>query len=302
MPFSQHISQYQLRINAYLQQQIDQLPAQDTPLSAAMEYGLLQGGKRVRPIIIYLVGEMLNVPLPKLDGPAAAVESIHAYSLIHDDLPAMDNDDLRRGQPTCHIKFDQATAILAGDALQAFAFDQLLDCSLLRDAECNRLAMLKALTHASGYHGMCGGQAMDLTATDRAITLPQLETIHKHKTGALINCAAKLAGLAAPQCTPAILNALDEWSNAIGLAFQVQDDILDIISDTETLGKPQGSDIELNKSTYPALLGLTGAQAKAQALYQDALTALATIAADSTETYDTTTLKLFTQYIIERNK
>jgi len=272
------------------------LPTHDTQLAAAMEYGLLQGGKRIRPVIVYAVGEMLGVNLRDLDGPAAAIESIHAYSLIHDDLPAMDDDDLRRGQPTCHIKFDHATAILAGDALQPFAFELLLDCTLAPEAEKNRLAMLKSLTQASGYSGMCGGQAMDLAATDKQISLAQLEAIHNNKTGAIINCAAKLGCFASPHCSIELLAALDKWSNAIGLAFQVQDDILDIISDTETLGKPQGSDVELNKSTYPALLGLAGAQEKAQALYQQAMFALETIP------HDTTVLALFTQYIIERNK
>lgn len=261
-----------------------------------MEYGLLQGGKRIRPVIVYTVGEMLGVPLHQLDGLAAAVESIHAYSLIHDDLPAMDNDDLRRGQPTCHIKFDHATAILAGDALQNFAFELLIDAELAEDAEANRLKMLKTLSQASGYKGMCGGQAMDLAATNKAISLAELEAIHNNKTGALISCAATLAGLAAPNCTTEILSSLARWSQSVGLAFQVQDDILDIISDTATLGKPQGSDVELNKSTYPALLGLTGAQEKAQTLYQDAMQALAEIP------NDTRTLALLTQYIIERNK
>ncbi|PKH05264.1 (2E,6E)-farnesyl diphosphate synthase [Moritella sp. Urea-trap-13] len=296
MQLSNSIALYQGRINDYLQQQINLLPIHNTQLAAAMEYGLLQGGKRIRPVIVYTVGEMLGVNLGDLDGPAAAIESIHAYSLIHDDLPAMDDDDLRRGQPTCHIKFDHATAILAGDALQPFAFELLLDCALSPEAEKNRLAMLKSLTQASGYRGMCGGQAMDLAATDKQVSLTQLEAIHNNKTGALINCAAKLGVLASPHCSVELLAALDKWSNAIGLAFQVQDDILDIISDTETLGKPQGSDVELNKSTYPALLGLAGAQEKAQALYQQAMFALETIP------HDTTTLALFTQYIIERNK
>ncbi|MCJ8348003.1 (2E,6E)-farnesyl diphosphate synthase [Moritella sp.] len=296
MQLSNSMALYQGRINDYLQQQINLLPTHDTQLAAAMEYGLLQGGKRVRPVIVYAIGAMLGVDLADLDGPAAAIESIHAYSLIHDDLPAMDDDDLRRGQPTCHIKFDHATAILAGDALQPFAFEILLDCTLAPEAEKNRLAMLKSLTQASGYSGMCGGQAMDLAATDKQISLTQLEAIHNNKTGALINCAARLGCLASPLCSVELLASLDKWSNAIGLAFQVQDDILDIISDTETLGKPQGSDVELNKSTYPALLGLAGAQEKAQALYQQAIFALETIP------HDTTVLALFTQYIIERNK
>lgn len=296
MHFPQIISPYQARINDYLKAQISHLEPQANPLAAAMEYGLLQGGKRVRPIIVYSVGEMLGVPLPQLDGLAAAVESIHAYSLIHDDLPAMDDDDLRRGLPTCHIKFDHATAILAGDALQTLAFELLIDCELAPEAELNRLKMLKKLIHASGYHGMCGGQAMDLAATDKDVSLSELEAIHNNKTGALINCAAIIAGLAAPSCTPAILQSLNTWSNALGLAFQVQDDILDEIGDTATLGKPQGSDVELNKSTYPALLGLAGAQEKAQQLYQDALQALTEIP------NDTRTLELLTHYIIERNK
>lgn len=296
MQLSQTIEQYQARINDHLQTQISQLPPHNTQLAAAMEYGLLQGGKRVRPIIVYSVGEMLGVPTHQLDGLAAAIESIHAYSLIHDDLPAMDDDDLRRGVPTCHIKFDHATAILAGDALQTFAFELLIDSELAPEVEINRIKMLKVLAQASGYRGMCGGQAMDLAATDKLVSLTELEAIHNNKTGALINCAASLAALAAPNCTSQISQSLSRWSNSIGLAFQVQDDILDIISDTETLGKPQGSDVELNKSTYPALLGLDGAKQKAQSLYQEALAALTEIP------HDTRTLELLTQYIIERKK
>ncbi len=292
---SKLISQYQHRIDGYLEQQLSQLPDLDPTLAAAMKYGLLQGGKRIRPYIVYAIGEMLGTHADKLDGVAAAVESVHAYSLIHDDLPAMDDDDLRRGQPTCHIKYDEATAILAGDALQTLAFEMLSDCELHPDADTNRLAMIKTLARASGYRGMCGGQAMDLAATDRNIDLKQLEAIHNRKTGALINCAARLGALASPQCSEDVLAQIDNWSTAIGLAFQVQDDILDVVSDTETLGKPQGSDLALNKSTYPGLLGLDGAKQKANLLYQDAMTALQAIP------YNTAELELFTQFIVERN-
>ncbi|NVP00488.1 (2E,6E)-farnesyl diphosphate synthase, partial [Photobacterium damselae subsp. damselae] len=229
-----------------------------------------------------------------LDTPAAAIECIHAYSLIHDDLPAMDDDELRRGQPTCHIAFDEATAVLAGDALQTLAFEILAEGTLSIDGESQRIKMIKELAQASGAAGMCMGQALDLDGEGKHLGLTQLEQIHKHKTGALIRCAVRLGALAAGEKGLEILPQLNTYAEAIGLAFQVQDDILDVISDTETLGKPQGSDIALDKSTYPALLGLEGAQQKAQQLYQEAVQALEAIP------YDTTQLEVFARYLIER--
>ncbi|MGF1725049.1 (2E,6E)-farnesyl diphosphate synthase [Photobacterium nomapromontoriensis] len=292
---SQSLHDYQLRSNQQLGQWIDAQPFADQSLIQAMKHGALLGGKRARPFLTYATGEMLGARTEDLDTPAAAVECIHAYSLIHDDLPAMDDDNLRRGQPTCHIAFDEATAILAGDALQTLAFEVLATGQLSIEGNANRVAMITELAHASGARGMCMGQALDLEAEGRHVGLEQLETIHRHKTGALIRCAVRLGALAAGAKGLAILPLLDQYANAIGLAFQVQDDILDVISDTQTLGKPQGSDIELEKSTYPALLGLDGAKAKAQQLYQQALDALNAIP------YNTDQLEVFARYVIERN-
>ncbi|MGS0727829.1 (2E,6E)-farnesyl diphosphate synthase, partial [Shewanella sp. 0m-11] len=252
----------------------------------------LIGGKRIRPFLVYAVGDMLGVKLTTLDSCAAAVECIHAYSLIHDDLPAMDNDALRRGQPTVHIAFDEATAILAGDALQALAFEIISD-PIENITPSQNLAMVKALANASGYSGMCGGQAMDLSATNKQIELATLIKLHKLKTGALIRCAVEFAIIAA-KVDEQERQALLDFADAIGLAFQVQDDVLDIIASTEELGKPQGSDTDSNKSTYPKLLGLEGAQKTASSLIEDALSALAKLP------YNSQLIAEFARYIIER--
>ncbi|WP_114765179.1 (2E,6E)-farnesyl diphosphate synthase [Vibrio rhodolitus] len=285
---------FQQRNNQQLEWWLSQLPHQNQTLIEAMRYGLLLGGKRARPFLVYITGQMLGCKAEDLDTPASAVECIHAYSLIHDDLPAMDDDELRRGQPTCHIKFDEATAILTGDALQTLAFSILADGPLNPNAESMRINMVKVLAQASGAAGMCMGQALDLQAENRLVNLQELEEIHRNKTGALMKCAIRLGALAAGEKGREVLPLLDKYADAIGLAFQVQDDILDIISDTETLGKPQGSDQELNKSTYPALLGLEGAIEKANNLLQEALQALDAIP------YNTELLEEFARYVIER--
>ncbi len=290
----QLLQHYQERNNQQLTHWLDAQPFADQTLLKAMKYGALLGGKRVRPFLTYVTGNMLGVNEENLDTPAAAIECIHAYSLIHDDLPAMDDDELRRGQPTCHSAFDEATAVLAGDALQTLAFEILAEGTLSIDGESQRIKMIKELAQASGAAGMCMGQALDLDGEGKHLGLTQLEQIHKHKTGALIRCAVRLGALAAGEKGLEILPQLNTYAEAIGLAFQVQDDILDVISDTETLGKPQGSDIALDKSTYPALLGLEGAQQKAQQLYQEAVQALEAIP------YDTTQLEVFARYLIER--
>lgn len=263
-------------------------------LQQAMQYSLINGGKRIRPVLVYAAATAINPEASSTsntDKVACAVEMIHAYSLIHDDLPAMDDDDLRRGQPTCHKAFDEATAILAGDALQTRAFELLTkldDCPAQ-----TQLQLLKILTTASGQQGMVGGQAIDLNAVDQAIDLQHLETIHRLKTGALIRAAVTM-GATLVNATPQQLQALDSYAEAIGLAFQVQDDILDIESDTATLGKTQGADQALNKPTYPALLGLDGAKDKALQLHQQALDALSEIG-DSAEA-----LRDLSSYIISR--
>jgi geranylgeranyl pyrophosphate synthase len=245
-------------------------------LQQAMQYSLVNGGKRVRPVLVYAAAAAVTdntnpVFATNLDKIACSVEMIHAYSLIHDDLPAMDDDDLRRGQPTCHRAFDEATAILAGDALQTRAFELLIELN-----ECPpqiQLDLLSILSNASGQRGMVGGQVIDLESVDKHIGIEQLEIIHRLKTGALIRAAiamgATLAGADQQQ-----LAQLDNYGDAIGLAFQVHDDILDIEADTVTLGKTQGADIALNKPTYPALLGIDGAKDKASQLHQQSLIAL----------------------------
>ncbi|MDF2178025.1 (2E,6E)-farnesyl diphosphate synthase [Aliiglaciecola sp. CAU 1673] len=287
-------SAYLQRINKLLQQHVNTLPDLAPQLKAAMEYALLIGGKRVRPALLYAAGEMLNVAIEDLDGPAMALECIHAYSLVHDDLPAMDNDDLRRGKPTCHIAFDEATAILAADALQTLAFEILAEYPLRDRLEDRRIRLVRYLAKASGYQGMCGGQALDLAATNKVIDLVQLETLHQHKTGALLKAALQMAACMS-DCATETQTKLHQFADAIGLAFQVQDDILDITSDTQTLGKRQGADLELNKSTYPALLGLSEAKVLAQQLYQQALQALQGLP------YNTAVLQSFAGYIVNRN-
>lgn len=242
-------------------------------LFAAMRYSLLNGGKRVRPLLVYAAAAAIsaNTDAATLDQIACAVEYIHAYSLVHDDLPAMDDDDLRRGNPTCHRQFDEATAILAGDALQTRAFELL--AQLPHISADLRIQLILALASASGARGMVGGQAIDLDAVQKQIDLAHLETMHRLKTGALIRAAVRMGALAAGADAKQ-LDALDRYAAAIGLSFQVQDDILDITSDTATLGKRQGADISRDKPTYPALLGLDAARHKAQALHAEALAAV----------------------------
>lgn len=288
---SDAITRYQQRVNQHLASLLDQLVTTDSSLKAAMQHGVLLGGKRVRPFLVYAVGDMLGVPLHKLDNCAAAIECIHAYSLIHDDLPAMDDDALRRGQPTVHIAYDEATAILAGDGLQSLAFDILTAPSEFSAEQ--QLAMVRSLAQAAGYSGMCGGQALDMAATDKQISLAELTQLHRLKTGALIQCAVELAVIAAAG-DELTQSKLRQYADAIGLAFQVQDDILDVTSSTEELGKPQGSDTKSNKSTYPRLLGLEGAKATAEQLLQDALSALNDLP------YNSQLIAEFARYIIER--
>ncbi|ATC93729.1 farnesyl diphosphate synthase [Pseudoalteromonas tunicata] len=267
----------------------------DQTLLAASRYSLLNGGKRMRPCMVYVTGEIFGANPDDLDLVAAAIECIHSYSLVHDDLPAMDDDDLRRGMPTCHIAYDEATAILAGDALQTFAFEILSSSKFKTINAQQQVALIANLASASGLRGMCGGQALDIAATNCAINLTQLEQIHQLKTGALLTSAILMGAICAPKTTPEILQNLKIFGENIGLAFQVQDDILDIEGDTAVLGKPQGSDLQANKSTYPSLLGLEQAKLKSQQLYENALNALAQIPADTTQ------LAQLAAYIVSRD-
>lgn len=285
---------FQERTNKYLLTKLDSLKVNDPKLLEAMRYGLLIGGKRMRPFLAYITGESLSVNNNDIDGIAAALECIHAYSLLHDDLPAMDDDDLRRGKPTCHIAFDEATAILAGDSLQTLAFDILANHPFSQTVSSKRIQLIQQLVKASGYQGMCGGQALDLSATNKVISLEELEKLHALKTGALLEASVLMAAECSEKITAQEKVQLSTYAQLIGLAYQVRDDIIDITSSEEELGKPAGSDIEANKSTYPALLGLQGAQQKADNLYQQALQALRHLP------YNTQNLSEFATFIISR--
>lgn len=286
---------FQERINNFLALQLDKLSINDDKLHQAMRYGLLIGGKRMRPYLAYITGEALGADLADLDGIAGALECIHAYSLLHDDLPAMDDDDLRRGQPTCHKAFDEATAILAGDSLQTLAFDILANHNFSKAIQPKQIKLIQQLVSASGYQGMCGGQALDLAATNQQIDLAKLEKLHLLKTGALLEASVLMGAECATQVTEKDKEALKKYARLIGLAYQVQDDIIDITSTEEQLGKPSGSDLAANKSTYPALLGLQGAQQKAENLFQQALQALTALP------YNTQSLAEFATFIVKRS-
>ena len=272
--FASLVEEFQHRVDSALNHWLPAENVNPMRLHQAMRYAVLAPGKRVRPILVYATASALGIELDRVDGAASAVEIIHAYSLIHDDLPAMDDDDLRRGRPTCHRQFDEATAILAGDALQALAFYILShDPRMVSDAAA-RLQMIEKLSLFSGSRGMAGGQAIDLAAVGNTLNIAELETMHIHKTGALIRTCIQLVALSASDLSEAQFKALDSYAKCIGLSFQVQDDILDVIGDTATLGKTQGADISRNKPTFPAVLGLQESIEKAQELHQHALQAL----------------------------
>jgi len=258
----------------------------------AMRYSVLGGGKRVRPALCtasaMAVGQSTEAALL----PACAVELIHAYSLIHDDLPAMDDDELRRGRATTHIAFDEATAILAGDALQSLAFDWLADAPAL-DAP-TRLAMVQELARASGHLGMVGGQAIDLESVGKRPSIEQLESMHRHKTGALIVAAVKIGALTARDAEPEQIAALTDYARTLGLAFQVQDDLLDIEGDTTVIGKPQGSDQARGKPTYPSLMGVDAARHYLAELLATALSSLHAFGSEAD------TLRAMADYVVAR--
>ncbi len=265
----------QSQVDTALEQLLQAPSTELERLYAAMHYSVMNGGKRVRPLLVFASCQALGGDIKQAYGAACAVELIHAYSLVHDDLPAMDDDALRRGQPTTHIAFDEAYAILAGDALQSLAFEALCDSILSPISSQQRLDMLTILAKASGATGMVGGQALDLSSVGQTISQATLEWMHRHKTGALIQASVQLGAIASGQATAQHLQKLTDYAQAIGLAFQVQDDILDLTSDTQTLGKQQGSDLEHAKPTYPALLGLEQAKQYANSLRQQAHLALA---------------------------
>ena len=256
------------------------LPPEDQPpveLHRAMRYAVLGGGKRLRPLLVYAAGQAFDVPLERLDAAAAAVEIIHAYSLVHDDLPAMDDDNLRRGRPTCHVVFGEAMAILAGDALQALAFEVLAHDVALDVPARVRVEMLRALAVACGSHGMAGGQAFDLAAVGKTLTKDELERMHVHKTGALIRASVRLGALAAGCVDAATFDALERYGHCVGLAFQIRDDLLDIEAGTEQLGKTAGKDVAAAKPTYPSILGVDESRRELAALTEEALASVAAL-------------------------
>ncbi len=291
----EYFSLCQNRIESALDERLPNELILPQRLHQAMRYSVLEGGKRMRPMLTYCAGKALGIAQEALDGPACAVEFIHVYSLIHDDLPAMDDDDLRRGKATCHVAFDEATAILAGDALQALAFEVLAHDPSINATPEGRLKMIIALTKASGSQGMVGGQAIDLESVGTQLTLPELENMHIHKTGALIRASVTMATLAKSDVDPIVATKLDNYAKCIGLSFQVKDDILDEESDTATLGKTQGKDKDNNKPTYPALLGMAGAKQKALELHEMALDNLSAFGAEAD------LLRDLSLYIIQRN-
>lgn len=285
---------WRARVEATLDRVLPDPAASPARLHAAMRHGVLNGGKRMRPLLAYATGTALGVDEVALDAAAAAVELVHCYSLVHDDLPAMDDDSLRRGRPTVHVAFDEATAILAGDALQALAFDCLAHAPLAAE---RRVAMLAELARAAGVAGMCGGQALDIDATGASagIDLAGLERLHALKTGALLRCAVRLGAIAG-QASRAQAAALDRYADALGLAFQVRDDLLDVEGDAATLGKTAGKDLAQAKATFPALVGMEASRYRLDALaaaMHDALDGL---------NIDTAALAALARQVVERDR
>jgi len=276
------IRRYQARSEQRLDRYLS-LKEPGTPrLLEAMRYSVLGGGKRLRPILVYCTGEALGAPLEALDAPAAAVELIHAYSLVHDDLPAMDDDDLRRGRPTCHKAYDEGTAVLVGDALQALAFDVIAADSSPGVGAAARLQSLRVLAQGIGTAGMAGGQAIDLEAVGRQLDFAQLEDMHRRKTGALIRASVLMGAITAGITDGDAFQALDRFGAELGLAFQIQDDILDVEGDVATLGKVVGADAARDKPTYPSLLGLDRARQLARESRDKALASLEILGARGT--------------------
>lgn len=292
MSFKHRHAQTIEHTNQLLSQALAHYPALPCDLLPAMEYALLGQGKRVRPLFIAILGEILTVEAAKLAPLMVAIECIHAYSLVHDDLPDMDNDDLRRGMPTCHIQFNPGTAILVGDALQSLAFEHIVAATVLSDSE--KVAIVSVLAKAAGYHGMCGGQAIDLHFTDQRIDVATLTQLHALKTGALLSACVDMVIALVPNLALHDIAHLQDFSRNLGLAFQVQDDILDVTADSETLGKPSGSDQEANKSTFPALLGLQASQDYLAQLYAESLQSSDHLP------YNTGPLNEFAEFLVQR--
>ncbi len=295
-PLQGRLAQYHARVESALERCLPPVAGSPARLHEAMRYAVLGAGKRIRPVLCYLAGEAVGVPPSRLDGPAAAVEMIHAYSLIHDDLPAMDDDDLRRGRPTTHRAFDEATAILAGDALQVLAFEVLASDPDMTQDPGARLEIVRLLAVASGTRGMAGGQALDLAAKGRALDIADVEEMHRRKTGALIAASVDMAAASQPGIGTAATRALGRYGRALGLAFQIVDDLLDVEGDADLVGKPVRADAAALKPTYPAVAGIEAAHARAEALCQEALEALAPFDASADG------LRQLARFIVERRQ
>lgn len=289
------VEQYQARIQSFLDQALPQPEPDLSPLTKAMRYSLLNGGKRIRALLVYATGLSLNVPMEELDVIAASVEMIHAFSLIHDDLPAMDDDELRRGIPTCHIAFDEATAILAGDALHTEAFTILSQNNSPYFNAAQRLAMVNMLSDAIGQKGMVQGQTIDVLAVGKQLSLEILEQMHYLKTGRLIEASIQLPTLANDKISAPTKDNLREFSRLLGIAFQIKDDLLDVTADTETLGKTAGKDEAASKPTFVSLLGLSEAQKSLKALHHSVLQTV-----ESSPKLANGPLHLLADYIINR--
>lgn len=272
--FKARVPDLRARINRVLERCLSSADAGPQRLYEAMRYSVLGEGKRLRPLLVYASGMSIGINLAKLDSIAAAIELVHAYSLVHDDLPAMDDDDLRRGRPTTHIKFDEATAILVGDALQALAFEILVTDQCWEDASDISCKLIECLTKASGPSGMAGGQAMDLAAAGQYVSADELDEMYARKTGRLIRASVTMPLLCTADSSPETTAALDTFAAKIGLAFQVKDDLLEVEGTTESIGKPQNSDQRNAKPTYPAVIGVDGSRRRLDRLYAEAMESL----------------------------
>jgi len=291
---AERISAWTARTERCLDQVLPVATQTPARLHEAMRYAVLSGGKRIRPLFVYASGECLRIDIEKLDAPATAIELIHAFSLVHDDLPAMDNDDLRRGQPTVHRKFDEATAILAADALQPLAFRVIARCTHLRAIEVQQLVAL--IAEACGSLGMTGGQAIDLASEGKELTVAELAEMHGLKTGALIQAAVMSSCCLVDDADEQRRSAMDLFSRDIGLAFQIRDDILDVHGHTHIIGKPAGSDEGLNKATWPSLFGIEESLRRCNQLHESALQQLSLFGADAEP------LRMLATYVVERQR
>lgn len=292
-PFADRIAHYTERVTQKLDEVLPPATQQPKRLHEAMRYAVFNGGKRVRPLLVYATGECLGVEKKSLDAPAAAIELIHAFSLVHDDLPAMDNDDLRRGKPTLHRQYDEATAILAADAMQPLAFSVLAGASVAAPAVCNKL--IKVIADACGSAGMTGGQSMDLASEGRSLSAAEIEHMYSLKTGALIHASVVSASLLCENLSAERAAAIDAFGRTIGIAFQIKDDILDVEGETEIIGKQTGADSHLNKATYPGLIGIDAARERCDRLLRSALEQLGDFGSHAEP------LQWLARFIIERD-